>query len=81
MTEEKFDVSTHYFVPKHEKLSEEDKLALLEQYNISEIQLPKIMKSDPAIQKFNPKSGDVIKITRISPTIGEAVYYRLVSNA
>jgi len=79
-SETKFDVTTHSFVPKHIKLSEEEKEEVLEKFNISENQLPKIIKSDPAIQKFNPKAGDVIKILRKSPTIGETVYYRLVTN-
>ncbi|MAG78572.1 DNA-directed RNA polymerase subunit H [archaeon] len=76
----KFDVTTHKYVPKHEKLSEEQKLDLLEKYNISENQLPKIVKNDAAIQKLIPEAGDVIKITRKSPTIGEMEYYRVVSN-
>ena len=76
----KFDVTTHSFVPKHEMLSEEEKLILLEKYNITENQLPKILKGDPAIQHLTPKSGDVIRIYRKSPTIGETEYFRLVTN-
>ena len=78
---EKFDVSNHQFVPKHEKLTEEEKEKVLAKYNISENQLPKIKKADPAIQKFDPKSGDVIRIIRKSPTIGDTEYFRIVSNA
>lgn len=79
-TQEKFDISTHIFVPKHFKLSDEEKQKLLDKYNISEVQLPKISKSDPAIQKMEIKSGDVIKIIRNSPTVGEMEYYRIVAN-
>ncbi len=76
----KFDVTTHKFVPKHIKLSEEDKLKLLEKYNITDNQLPKIIKSDPAIQHLAVELGDVIKIIRKSPTIGDTEYFRLVAN-
>jgi DNA-directed RNA polymerase subunit H (RpoH/RPB5) len=76
----KFDVTTHKFVPKHIKLNEEEKLALLEKYNISENQLPKILKSDAAIQHLAPTAGEVIKIIRKSLTQGEVDYYRVITN-
>ena len=78
--EKKFDVGTHSYVPKHEKLSEEEKLAILEKFNIAENQLPKIVKSDASISSLNAKAGDVIRIKRKSLTIGETDYYRLVTN-
>jgi len=65
-------------VPKHEILSPEEKQKLLDRYNISEKQLPKIKSTDPAVIALNAKKGDVIKITRKSPTAGESYYYRLV---
>ena len=75
------DVSTHILVPKHVKLSEEEKKELLEEYNISLKQLPKITKSDPAIEHMETETGDVIKIIRKSPARGEINYYRVVINA
>ena len=65
-------------MPKHEILSEEEKKELLEKLNIQEKQLPKILDSDPVVKKINAKAGDVIKITRNSPTAGKSIYYRLV---
>jgi len=75
------DIKDHILVPKHALLSEKEKKELLEKYNISEVELPKIFKNDAAIKELNTKVGDVIKITRKSQTAGEALFYRVVVNA
>ena len=72
------DISKHNFVPKHAILGEKEKRELLKRYNITLNQLPRIMTSDPMIEKLDAKIGDVIKITRISPTAGAIQYYRVV---
>jgi len=69
---------THISVPKHEVLKKSDAEKVLNQYNITTAQLPKIRASDPALKQINSKIGDVIKITRKSPTAGISVYYRVV---
>jgi len=66
----------HNLVPKHEKLSEEEKKQVLEQYKITMAEVPSILITDPAISKLNVKSGDMIKITRKSATCREAIFYR-----
>jgi len=75
---EKMDVRLHVFVPKHVKISEEEKEKLLDQYNISLSQLPRISKMDPALASLEVKKGDIIKIERDSPTIGKSNFYRVV---
>lgn len=75
-----FDVRKHILVPKHIKLTEEEKKKLLGEYSLSLMELPKISMRDPAIAHLNVKEGDVIKIIRESPTSGEAVFYRGVVN-
>ncbi len=65
-------------VPKHEKLSEKEVQRLLERYNISKKQLPKMLSSDPVAKALDLKPGDVVKITRKSRSAGESVYYRCV---
>ena len=68
----------HIYVPKHEILSEKEALEVLKKYNAKPYQLPFILINDPAIKHLNPKPGDIVKITRKSPTAGESVYYRYV---
>ncbi len=74
----KIDATQHVLVPKHSKLADKEKDALLKKYNISLLELPKIRKKDPAITGLTVKAGDVIKITRKSLTAEETVFYRSV---
>ena len=77
----KFDITKHGLVPKHIKLSDKDKKQLLEKYNITLNELPKILANDPAIKDLGLKTGDIVKIERKSKTAGEYDYYRGVINA
>jgi len=74
----KFNVNDHILVPKHTKISKEEAQKLLEKYNISHKQLPKILINDPAIKILDPKIGDVIGIERRSSTTNKMVVYRVV---
>jgi DNA-directed RNA polymerase subunit H len=76
-----FKVSDHILVPEHKKLSKEEKKELLDRYNITTKELPKIMKEDAAIQHISVDVGDVIRIERKSPTAGKTAYYRVVTRA
>ncbi|MBC7218982.1 MAG: DNA-directed RNA polymerase subunit H [Hadesarchaea archaeon] len=75
---EEFQVSRHVLVPKHEVLPKDKVDELLQKYRITPYQLPLIKSSDPAVREIGGKPGDVIKITRHSPTAGKAVAYRYV---
>jgi DNA-directed RNA polymerase subunit H len=74
------DIRKHMLVPEHSKLTKKEIQELLEKYNITLNELPKILSIDPAIEKLNVKLGDVIKITRDSQTAGVSIYYRVVIN-
>ena len=74
-----FEVAKHVLVPKHTKISERERKELLDKYGVSLRDLPRIMMNDPAIQGFDVKEGDIIKIVRRSPTAGETVFYRRVT--
>jgi DNA-directed RNA polymerase subunit H len=67
---------THILQPKHSLMKPKDVEALLAQYNISLIQLPKIKVTDPALPD-GANVGDVIKIERKDES-GTHPYYRVV---
>ncbi|MFY3741312.1 MAG: DNA-directed RNA polymerase subunit H [Candidatus Nitrosomirales archaeon] len=73
-----FDVLKHVYVPKHEILPKKEADEVLIKYNAKHGQLPFIFLSDPALRELSAKPGDIIKITRKSPTAGESIYYRYV---
>jgi DNA-directed RNA polymerase subunit H (RpoH/RPB5) len=70
----------HVLVPKHEICSEKEKNEILERYNVSLKQLPRISRKDPAISHLEAESGDVVKIIRKNQTSGSFTFYRVVSN-
>jgi len=72
------DVSKHVLVPKHIKLNDKDKKDLLEKYNITLEELPRIYFDDPAISKMDLTTDDVIKVERPSQTARIAFFYRRV---
>jgi len=76
--EKEYDILKHSLVPHHIILSEEEKNSLLQKYKIAPHQLPKIFSTDAAVKAVGAKVGDVLKITRKSPTAGETIYFRLV---
>ena len=78
--EKKAEPINHFLVPKHEKLTKEEADKVFSNFKVSFDQLPKMLATDAAIEFLNPKSGDVIRITRKSATAGESVFYRGVVN-
>jgi len=73
-----FKIAEHFLVPKHVLLSKEQAEQLLKKYGIEVRQLPRILKTDPAIKDLKPQKDDIVKIVRNSPTAGKTVYYRRV---
>jgi DNA-directed RNA polymerase subunit H len=71
-------ITDHIYQPKHEILPKEQGEDVLRKYNTKPNQLPYILRSDKGIEDLDPRPGDIIKITRKSPTSGESVYYRYV---
>ena len=69
----------HVLVPKHEIVPEEDHKELLESmYITSKAKLPEIkFHADPITRCIGAVPGDIIKITRYSPSAGETVIYRV----
>jgi len=73
-----FNLTEHVFVPGHVLLTQEEAQAVLSRFNCTKQQLPKIRFNDPVIKMLGATPGDIIRITRDSPTAGKAVYYRVV---
>ena len=71
------DISEHVIVPTHEILDENETKNVLMKYKVDRSKLPKIKQTDPALPK-DSKIGDVVRITRESPTAGVSIYYRVV---
>ncbi len=74
----KVDVLIHELVPKHEITSPEEVEKIKKQFGIELSQLPRMLSKDPAVKAIGANPGDVIKITRPSPTAKEISVYRLV---
>ena len=75
---EKLDIKNHVLVPKHDKCSEAEKKSVLQKYKIDLKDLPKISVNDAALYALDLKAGDLIRITRNSPTAGKSIFYRVV---
>lgn len=73
-----FDVLAHVMVPDHQIMSESEVQTLLETYQITLEQLPKIYHDDPACKAISASINDVIRIVRTSQTAGRAESYRIV---
>jgi DNA-directed RNA polymerase I, II, and III subunit RPABC1 len=75
------DKTEHILVPKHELLTEEERKEFLVKYKIANkanIPINKILSSDPIARYYGMKTGDIVKIERLSETAGIYVNYRVV---
>lgn len=73
-----FNLFEHEFVPKHELVQKREAEQLMAGLHIRPHQLPYIKDSDPAVVELGAKPGDIVKVTRKSPTAGHVVVYRYV---
>lgn len=71
-------VKNHIYQPRHEILPKNEAEIILKKFNVRTNQLPYILTSDKGLEDLDIRPGDIIKITRKSPTAGESVYYRYV---
>jgi len=58
------NITHHKYVPKHIKLSEEEKNKIVKAYNTPIENFPCILESDPISRYYNFRIGDLIKIER-----------------
>ncbi len=68
----------HILKPKHTKLKEKEIEDILNKFNISKAQLPKILSTDPALPE-GCNIGDIIEIERKDEDSEQVnLYYRVV---
>ena len=79
MKELLFNITHNFLVPRHILVtSEEEITTMLQFYDCTIKQLPKIRHTDPAARYYGFKIGDICKIIRPSKITGESLYYRRV---
>lgn len=78
MKELLFNISKHSLVPKHEVIKDENEIEeLVNKFNLkNKLQFPIILKTDPMAKYMNIQSGQLMKISRISPSSGDNIVYR-----
>ena len=83
ITELQFNVSRHAFVPPHEPIREEaDIEAIVNSFQVrSRFQFPLILSTDPMARYLGLKHGQLVKITRASPSAGHHTMYRCCMKA
>jgi len=68
----------HILVPPHEKVPKEEETALLKQLYAKKSQFPLIrFHEDPIARMLGLLPGDIVKITRASPTAGVYIFHRV----
>lgn len=72
-----YNILEHDFVPHHRMLDENEKTLIKKQYNITNNQMPIILRNDAVAQYMGMKSGDMCEITRKSETSGTYKTYRI----
>lgn len=78
MKELQFNISKHMLVPKHELVTDESEIEKVVSAHMlkSRHQMPIILKMDPMARYLNAKPGNLVRVTRYSPTSGEHIVYR-----
>ena len=73
-----FNITHHETVPKHIVLTEEEAKKVIDDFDATKSQLPKLVPTDPIAKYYGMKTGTVCKIERNSQMTGESIYYRIV---
>lgn len=75
------NIIEHELQPKFILLSKEEKKKKMEEYNLKQGNLQKILKTDAIARYYNAKIGDIFRIIRPSFYSGEGYSYRIVIDA
>jgi DNA-directed RNA polymerase subunit H (RpoH/RPB5) len=73
-----FNILEHVLVPPHRVLSESEKIAIKNRYNVmKDYEFPELSRFDPVAQAIGIRPGQVCEIMRPSKTAISAPYYRI----
>jgi len=74
-----FNILKNDLVPPHRVMTAEEKDAIIKKYYVTNAakQFPEIKRFDPVASAIGARPGDLIEITRSSPTAVTTKYYRL----
>lgn len=74
-----FNILNHEKVPKHIKLTQQEKADVIEMYKIQDerVQIPEISRFDPVAQAILLKPGELCSILRPSRTAVTSLFYRI----
>ena len=75
------NIIEHELQPKFILLSNEEKKKKMEEYNLKQGNLQKMLKTDAIARYYNAKIGDIFRIIRPSFYSGEGFSYRIVIDA
>lgn len=83
MAKLQYNVSRHSLVPRHEPVRDEAQVeTVLKRYGLrTRYQLPLILSTDPMAHYLALKPGQLVRITRPSPSAGTYVLYRCCTRA
>lgn len=73
------NILEHIDCPEYEILSEEESKEVLNSYILKKNEMMKILTTDPIVDYFNLKRGDIIRIIRPSEQSGKNIAYRIVA--
>ena len=72
-----FNITHHFLFPQHQMLSTEESDEVVAKYSTPKSKFPKILRTDPAARYYGMKVGDMCRIIRKSPEVGESISYRV----
>ena len=83
VAELQFNVSHHTLVPKHEPIRDEAEIEVIVagHHARSRFHFPLILSSDPMARYLSLKHGQLVRITRASPSAGTYTLYRCCQKA
>jgi DNA-directed RNA polymerases I, II, and III subunit RPABC1 len=73
-----FNITKHMLVPKHELMSSDEKAHIKTIYKTKLKHFPNLLSTDPVSKYYGYLPGDLVRVTRKSPTAGMYTSYRVV---